>query len=121
MLETLRQRLLETSDAYPNAADIPSVSLTLNERRIVIDAEIHAAIRSAVPCPDACPRGRLSRCSLMTSPMSPSVATTITFGWSPRRRAPRARRGAAGERQRVGVDLPAQAPAGEDRSTRLDF
>ena len=49
MLETLRQRLLETSDAYPTAADIPFVSLTLNDRRITIDAEIHAAIRTAVP------------------------------------------------------------------------
>ena len=55
MLETLRQRLLETSDAYPSAADIPLVSLTLDDRRIVIDAEIHAAIRSAVPLPGRLP------------------------------------------------------------------
>lgn len=54
-LDKLRERLLETSDAYPNAADIPSVSLTLNERRIVIDAEIHAAIRTAVPLPGRLP------------------------------------------------------------------
>ena len=37
-LETLRARLLEISDAYPNAAEIPSVSLTLTNRRLVIDA-----------------------------------------------------------------------------------
>jgi hypothetical protein len=55
MLETLRQRLLETSDAYPNAADIPFVSLTLNDRRIIIDAEIHCAIRTAVPLPGHLP------------------------------------------------------------------
>ena len=55
MLETLRQRLLETSDAYPSAADIPFVSLTLNGRRITIDAEIHAAIRTAVPMPGRLP------------------------------------------------------------------
>ena len=55
MLETLRQRLLETSDAYPTAADIPLVSLTLNENRITIDAEIHAAIRTAVPLPGRLP------------------------------------------------------------------
>ena len=55
MLETLRQRLLETSDAYPTAADIPFVSLTLNDRRITIDAEIHVAIRTAVPLPGRLP------------------------------------------------------------------
>ena len=55
MLETLRQRLLETSDAYPTAADIPLVSLTLNDNRITIDAEIHAAIRTAVPLPGRLP------------------------------------------------------------------
>ena len=55
MLETLRQRLLETSDAYPSAADIPFVFLTLNDRRITIDAEIHAAIRTAVPLPGRLP------------------------------------------------------------------
>ena len=51
MLNTLRDRLNEVSDAYPKAADIPAVSLTLEGRRIVIDAEIHAAIRTAVPLP----------------------------------------------------------------------
>lgn len=55
MLKTLRDRLLEPSDAYPNAADIPFVSLALNERHITIDAEIHAAIRTAVPLPGRLP------------------------------------------------------------------
>jgi hypothetical protein len=55
MLDALRQRLLETSDAFPTAADIPSVSLTLNERKITIDAEIHAATKSAVPLPGRLP------------------------------------------------------------------
>ena len=50
-LETLRQRLLETSDAYPNAADIAFVSLQLNDRRLIMDAEVHAAIMTAVPLP----------------------------------------------------------------------
>ena len=54
-LDKLRERLLEVSDAYPNAADIPSVSLTLSERKIVIDAEIHAAVRTAVPLPGRLP------------------------------------------------------------------
>ncbi|MGA9578985.1 MAG: hypothetical protein WBV90_15340 [Terrimicrobiaceae bacterium] len=55
MLETLRQRLLETSDAYPNAADIPFVSLTLSGRRIVMEAEVHATVRAAVPLPGQLP------------------------------------------------------------------
>ena len=55
MLDTLRARLLEPSDAYPNAADIPSVTLTLNERRITIDAEVHTAVRTAVPLPGRLP------------------------------------------------------------------
>ncbi|MGB8169920.1 MAG: hypothetical protein WCF18_20625 [Chthoniobacteraceae bacterium] len=55
LIETLRQRLLEPSDAYPNAADIPSVALVLNDRRITIDAEIHTAIRTAVPLPGRLP------------------------------------------------------------------
>jgi hypothetical protein len=55
MLESLRQRILEPSDAYPNAADIASVSLTLNDRRLTMDAEIHAASRTAVPLPGQLP------------------------------------------------------------------
>ena len=54
-IEKLRERLLETSDAYPNAADIPTVALTLKERTLTIDAEIHAAIRTAVPLPGRLP------------------------------------------------------------------
>jgi hypothetical protein len=54
-IELLRKRLLETSDAFPHAADIPSVTLTLNERKIVLDAEVHAAIRTAVPMPGRLP------------------------------------------------------------------
>ncbi|HSI11020.1 MAG TPA: hypothetical protein VK961_03200, partial [Chthoniobacter sp.] len=54
-IELLRKRLLETSDAYPHAAEIPSATLTLNERKIVLDAEVHAAIRTAVPMPGRLP------------------------------------------------------------------
>lgn len=61
MLNTLRNRLNEASDAYPNAADIPSVALALNGHKIVIDAEIHAAIQTAVPLP-----GRLAAWSPVT-------------------------------------------------------
>ncbi len=54
-LEKLRERLLEVSDAYPHAASIPSVSLTLTDRRLVIEAEIHTALRTAVPLPGRLP------------------------------------------------------------------
>ena len=54
-LDKLRERLLTPSDAYPTAADIASVSLKLAERRITIDAEVHAAIRTAVPLPGRLP------------------------------------------------------------------
>ncbi len=55
MLNTLRERLLEPSDAYPRAAEISSVDLTLNEGRIVMQAEVHAAIDVAVPLPGRLP------------------------------------------------------------------
>ncbi|MDD5198828.1 MAG: hypothetical protein PHC88_03415 [Terrimicrobiaceae bacterium] len=55
MLTTLRERLLEPSDAYPTAAAIPFVSLGLKDRHLSMDAEIHAAIRTAVPLPGRLP------------------------------------------------------------------
>lgn len=55
MLKTLRERILEVPDAFPAAAEIPSVSLQLRDRRITIDAEIHTAIRVAVPLPGRLP------------------------------------------------------------------
>jgi len=55
-LTLLRERLLEPSNAYPNAASIPSVALTLKEeRRLSLNAEIHTAIRTAVPLPGRLP------------------------------------------------------------------
>jgi hypothetical protein len=55
LLDALRERLLETSNAFPTAADIPSVTLSLNERRITIDAEVHTATTTAVPLPGRLP------------------------------------------------------------------
>jgi hypothetical protein len=54
-LEKLRERLLKVSDAYPHAAEIPGVTLTLNQNKVVMDAEIHAAVRTAVPLPGRLP------------------------------------------------------------------
>ncbi|MEI6341370.1 MAG: hypothetical protein WCR07_05395 [Verrucomicrobiota bacterium] len=54
-LDKLRERLLAPSDAYPNAASIPMASLGLEGRRVRIEAEIHAALRVAVPIPGRLP------------------------------------------------------------------
>jgi hypothetical protein len=55
MLETMRARLTEVSDAFPHAADIPHVALTLRDRRLSMDVEVHAAARAAVPLPGKLP------------------------------------------------------------------
>jgi hypothetical protein len=54
-LRTLRERVLEASDAYPNAAEIPTVELTVGDGRITMLAEIHAAEEVAVPLPGRLP------------------------------------------------------------------
>lgn len=51
MLETLGSRLLEVPDAFPHAADIPQASLVLRGNKATIEAEIHTAVRCAVPLP----------------------------------------------------------------------
>jgi hypothetical protein len=55
MLETLRARLLEVSDAYPRAAEIPTVHLDVGEGTISMTAEVHAAVKVAVPLPGRLP------------------------------------------------------------------
>ncbi|MEZ6073224.1 MAG: hypothetical protein R3C10_23880 [Pirellulales bacterium] len=55
MLDTLRQRLLEPNDAFPNAAEIATASLTVDEGRLTLSAEIHTAARVAVPLPGQFP------------------------------------------------------------------
>lgn len=54
-LAQLRERLLAVPDAYPHAADLPSVALTLAGDRLVTEAEIHAALQVAVPLPGRLP------------------------------------------------------------------
>jgi hypothetical protein len=54
-LETLRERLLEPSDAYPNAANISSVALSIREGKLSMDAELHTALQVAVPLPGQLP------------------------------------------------------------------
>lgn len=54
-LAKLRERLLAPSDAFPNAASISSVRLSLRERRINMLAEIHTAVLTSVPLPGRLP------------------------------------------------------------------
>ena len=51
MLEKLRERLTKPADAFPHAADIPTVQLNLEEGKVTMRAEVHAAVQSAVPLP----------------------------------------------------------------------
>jgi hypothetical protein len=55
LLDALRQRLLETSDAFPNAAEIPSVDLTIQQNSLEMKTQIHAAAEVAVPLPGKLP------------------------------------------------------------------
>ncbi|MEY2906598.1 MAG: hypothetical protein RLZZ408_1069 [Verrucomicrobiota bacterium] len=55
MIETLRDRLLEPSTAYPTAAEIPTAALKIEGRRLQLDIEVHAALRTAVPVPGNLP------------------------------------------------------------------
>jgi hypothetical protein len=54
-LETLRKRLLEKSDAFPNAASISAVAMKLSGQQLQMDVEIHCAAEAAVPLPGRLP------------------------------------------------------------------
>ena len=51
MLEELKTRLMEPSDAFPGAADIASASLVITGDTFTLNLEYHAATRTAVPVP----------------------------------------------------------------------
>lgn len=55
MIETLRERLVEKRDLPPMAAEISVVTLNLADRKLVMEAEIHAAALVAVPLPGRLP------------------------------------------------------------------
>ncbi|MGE4101579.1 MAG: hypothetical protein AB7E74_06415 [Pirellulales bacterium] len=55
LLDTLRQRLQATSDAFPHAAEIATTKLQVREGRITIESEVHAAVEVAVPLPGRLP------------------------------------------------------------------
>lgn len=51
MLRELRERLLAAPEVFPDAASIPSATLTVANERLRIEAQIHTAARCAVPLP----------------------------------------------------------------------
>lgn len=71
-LKTLRDRLLAPSEAYPNAAEIPSVDLKLNNGRISMALEVNAAIPVAVPLP-----GRLQTWSPVSVKLDDKSEATV--------------------------------------------
>ncbi len=54
-LKLLRERLLPSKEAFPTAAEYPSMSLKVTGGKIVVQAEVHAAVDVAVPVPGKFP------------------------------------------------------------------
>ena len=50
-LDTLRQRVQQASDAFPTAADIPAMSIKIEQDNLEMQATIHATSILAVPLP----------------------------------------------------------------------
>lgn len=55
MLETLRNRMMEKSDAFPDAAAIPLATLRISGNALEVTAKIHAGTEVAVPLPGRLP------------------------------------------------------------------
>ena len=82
MLDKLRERLLETSDAFPDAATIASLDVAIQDGKLQMNLEVHAAAEVALPLP-----GKLPICSPVsvrfvsaapaTDPVSPDAATQL--------------------------------------------
>ncbi len=51
MLSQLQGRLLEKDDCFPSCADISRVDITINSSLLVIEAQIDAELKSAIPVP----------------------------------------------------------------------
>ncbi len=80
MLETMRLRLTEVSDAFPHAADIPHVALTLRDSRLTMEIDIHAAARAAVPIPGKLPEWSPISVSVNDEP-APAVRRSDGYLW----------------------------------------
>jgi hypothetical protein len=55
LLDSLRERLLKPSDAFPHAAEIAAVELTVTDGSLSMMVEVHAAVDVAVPLPGKMP------------------------------------------------------------------
>lgn len=55
LLNTLRERLLKPSEAFPNAAEIPTLRATIRDGKLLLEGQIHAAAECAVPLPGQFP------------------------------------------------------------------
>jgi hypothetical protein len=55
LLQTLQQRLLEPSEAFPQAAEIPLARLEIAGRELRMELEVHAAAEVALPLPGRLP------------------------------------------------------------------
>ncbi|GAB4178524.1 MAG: hypothetical protein Fur0032_19000 [Terrimicrobiaceae bacterium] len=80
MLETLRSRLTERSDAFPEAAQIPSATLTIDGNHLLISADIHAGTEVAVPVPGRVPTWSPVSVRLNGQP-APAVRRNDGFLW----------------------------------------
>ncbi|EMI22839.1 putative membrane protein [Rhodopirellula maiorica SM1] len=76
MLNTLRERLLERSDAFPNAAEISAAELSINGNDLTMKVSIHAAADVAVPLP-----GRLPAWSPISVTMDGDAPVTRRDGY----------------------------------------
>lgn len=72
LLDKLRGRLLETAEAFPHAAEIPTASLTIEAGRVRLEAEVHAAVACGVPLP-----GRLPAWSPLSVTTDGEAATVV--------------------------------------------
>lgn len=55
ILKQLRERLMRPAEAFPRAADIPELKLTIRDGELEVNGQVHAAADSAVPVPGKMP------------------------------------------------------------------
>ena len=55
LLNSLRERLLKPSDAFPQAAEISTLRASIREGKLLLEGQIHAAAECAIPLPGQFP------------------------------------------------------------------
>lgn len=73
MIETLRKRLMETSPAFPVAAEIPFASLSIENRGVSLLCKVHTATTTAVPLPLRLPAWSPVSVSIENQPGPPAL------------------------------------------------